>query len=76
MDWREELRLASCKNGFSSRYDALLERKRLYNFFRDYALTRVYTPVNISVNTTGTINPAAYEILEGAAKPVCETGFG
>ena len=45
---REELHLASCTNCFSSRYNTLLERKRLWKFFRGYALTRPYTSVKIS----------------------------
>ena len=57
---REELRLASCTNCFSRRYDAPLGRKKLWKFFRHYALRRPYTPVK-----TSGYDPA-YEILEGS----------
>ena len=57
---REELCLASCTNCFSSRYNAPLERKRLWKFFRGYALMALY-----HIKTSG--YDLAYEIVEGLA---------
>ena len=65
----EELRLASCTNHFSSRYDTLLERERLWKFFRGYALTAVYPRKNFRLRWARSIpTPVSAAIMNAYSK--------
>ena len=67
---REELCLASCTNRFSSQYDAPLERKRLRNFFRGYALTAVYPDKNFQLQWAWSILPTKlYKVWRWGTRP-------
>ena len=65
---RQELRLASCTNRFSDRYDAPLERKRLGKFFPGYALTDVYPRKNLGLRWARSILPTKFLKVRSALR--------
>ena len=60
LHWHEKLCLATCTNRFSSWYDAPLERKRLWKFFRGYVLTAVYPCKNFQLQWARAILPTKF----------------